>query len=62
MMDIGRDVLHLIFLSEKIQTAMHLGEPLTPDEAILIRQCAHELLDAVPAAAEADPSQFLIPF
>ena len=61
-MNIGRDVIRFIFLTEKFQTAMLEGEPLTPDEAILIRECSTELLNAVPVPAEAKPDQFLIPF
>jgi hypothetical protein len=38
------------------------GEPLTPDEAILIRDCATELLNELPAPAEAEPDQLPIPF
>jgi hypothetical protein len=61
-MNIGHEVIRFIFLTEKFQTAMLEGEPLTPDEAILIRQCATELLNAIPALAEAEPDQFMIPF
>ena len=48
-MNIGKDVIRLIFLHEKIQMALLEGKVLSTDEAILIRQCATELLKAIPA-------------
>jgi hypothetical protein len=57
MMDIGKDVLHLIFLCEKLER-----EPLSCDEAPRVRQCATELLMAIPGPAHPDLSQVLIPF
>ena len=42
----GRD---LITVNEKIQSALAMGERLTDDEAVLVRMCAGELLDRVPA-------------
>ena len=56
------DVIRLIFLYEKIQTTVLDGASLSTDEANVIRQCATGLLTTVPAPAESDPSQFLIPF
>jgi hypothetical protein len=56
-MDIGKDVLHLIFLCEKLER-----EPLSCDEAPRVRQCATELLMAIPGPAHPDLSQVLIPF
>lgn len=56
------DVIRLIFLYEKIQTTVLDGASLSTDEANIIRQCATGLLTTVPAPAESDPSQFLIPF
>jgi hypothetical protein len=61
-MNIRKDVLHLIFLCEKIQVTLLERGTLSPDEANMIRQCARELLDTVPAPAEADASQFVMPF
>jgi hypothetical protein len=52
-MNIGKDVIRLIFLHEKIQTALLEGGTLSPDEAILIRQCATELLKDIPAPTPA---------
>jgi hypothetical protein len=57
MMDLGKDVLHLIFLCEKLER-----EPLSCEEALLVRQCATELLTAIPGPARPDLSQVLIPF
>jgi hypothetical protein len=51
-MQLGKDVLHLIFLCEKIQIAS-LDGTLSPDEAIFIRQCAVEMLKAVLATEPA---------
>lgn len=48
-MNIGKDVIRLIFLHEKIQMTLLEGQALSTDEAILIRQCATELLKAIPA-------------
>jgi hypothetical protein len=62
IMKVGKDVVRFIFLTEKFQTAFLDGEPLSHDEVLLIRECALELLHAVQAPAEADHSQFLIPF
>ena len=56
------DVIRLIFLYEKIQTTVLYGASLSTDEANIIRQCATGLLTTVPAPAEPDPSQFIIPF
>jgi hypothetical protein len=56
------DVIRLIFLYEKIQNTVLDGASLSTDEANIIRQCATGLLTTVPAPAESDPSQFLIPF
>lgn len=47
-MNIGNDVLHLIFLTEKIQADLLNGEALLTEEAMLVRQCATELLKAIP--------------
>ena len=51
-MNIGKDVLHLIFLTEKIEADMLDGQILSPEEAILIRQCASQLLNAMPELSQ----------
>jgi hypothetical protein len=45
-MNIGADVLRLIFLTEKIQADVHT---LSPKEALLVGQCASQLLIAISA-------------
>ena len=54
-MNIGKDVIRLIFLHEKIQMTLLEGQALSTDEAILIRQCATELLKAIPAPTPDTP-------
>ena len=49
MNNIRKDVRDLISLNERIQSAILQGESFTPDEAILIRGCASELLETVRA-------------
>jgi hypothetical protein len=46
---VRKEIRDLITINEKIQSAMLNGVPITEDEATLIRQCATELLDKVPA-------------
>jgi hypothetical protein len=48
-MNLRKDVRDLISLNEKIQSALLQGESITHDEAIIIRQCAIELLEKFPA-------------
>ena len=48
-MNIGKDVIRLIFLCEKIHTTLLESKTLSPHEANVIRQCATELLKAIPA-------------
>ncbi len=61
-MKIGKDVIRLIFLCEKIEVTSLERATISPDEAKMIRQCANKLLDAVPAPAEVEASQFVMPF
>jgi hypothetical protein len=49
MNTIRKEVRDLITVNEKIQSALAMGERLTDDEAVLVRMCAGELLDRVPA-------------
>jgi hypothetical protein len=48
MNNIRKEVRELITINEKIQSALLQGERITDDEAMLIRQCASELLDNIP--------------
>ena len=47
-MAIDKDVLQLIFMTEKIEAATLEGKIFSVQEATLIRECATELLEAVP--------------
>ena len=58
---IEMDVLHLVFLTEKINAAATEGQ-MSPREAVIIQECATELLNAVRVAAEVNVDQFVIPF
>ena len=49
MNTIRKDVRDLISVNETIQSALVQGIHLTDDEAVLIRMCASELLEKVPA-------------
>lgn len=49
-MNLRKDVRDLISVNEKIQSALLQGDQLTDDEATLVRQCAFELLEKVPAS------------
>lgn len=49
MNNVRKEVRELISLNEKIQSALLHGDRITEDEAILIRQCASELLEKLPA-------------
>lgn len=46
---VRREIRDLISINEKIQSALLSGDRITEDEVILIRQCANELLEKVPA-------------
>jgi hypothetical protein len=59
-MSIDKDVLQLIFVTERIQTAPLRGEFLSDEQVLCIRECAAELLEALP---ETMPDQtLLLPF
>ena len=47
-MAIGKDVLQLILVTEKIDGASLEGMTFSVQEAALIRECAMELLEAIP--------------
>jgi len=47
-MNLRKDVRDLISVNEKIQSAIMQGNPITDDEASVIRLCASELLEKVP--------------
>jgi hypothetical protein len=51
MDNIRKEVLQLIAINEKIQSAVLTGGNISDDEAMLIRQCAMELLEKVPPAS-----------
>ena len=58
-MNVGKDVLQLIFVTEKIVSALRADNILS-DEAAVVRQCATELLEATP---ESTPDEsLLLPF
>ena len=49
MNSVRKEVRDLITINEKLQSALLRGDRFTDDEAILIRQCASELLEKIPA-------------
>jgi hypothetical protein len=49
MNNVRKEVRDLITINEKIQSALVNGDRLSDDEAALIRQCASELLETIPA-------------
>ena len=49
MNSVRKEVRDLITINEKLQSALLRGDRITDDEAILIRQCASELLEKIPA-------------
>ena len=51
MNNVRKEIRDLITINEKIQSTLLHGDQLTNDEAALIRQCASELLEKVPAPA-----------
>lgn len=51
MNNVRKETRDLITINEKIQSALLNGGRITDDEAALIRQCASELLEKVPAPA-----------
>ena len=48
MNSVRKEVRDLITINEKIQSALLHGDPISDDEATLIRQCASELLEKIP--------------
>ena len=51
MNNVRREIRELISINEKIQSALVHGDHISNDEAMLIRQCAAELLEKIPAPA-----------
>ena len=51
MNNVRKEIRDLITINEKIQSTLLHGDQLTNDEAALIRQCASELFEKVPAPA-----------
>jgi hypothetical protein len=49
MNNVRKEIRDLITINEKIQSAVLHGDRITDDEAALIRQCASELLEKIPA-------------
>ena len=52
MNNVRKEIRDLITINEIIQSALVNGDRITADEAILIRQCAAELLKNIPAPEE----------
>ena len=52
MNNVRQEIRDLITINDKIQSALLRGDPITVDEATLIRQCASELLENIPAPKE----------
>ena len=51
MNNVRKEIRELISINEKIQSALVHGDHMSNDEALLIRQCATELLEKIPAPA-----------
>jgi hypothetical protein len=49
MNSVRKEIRELITINEKIQSALLNGDRISDDEATLIRQCASELLEKIPA-------------
>jgi hypothetical protein len=49
MNNVRKEIRDLITINEKIQSALLSGDRITDDEALLIRQCASELLQKIAA-------------
>jgi hypothetical protein len=49
---VRKEILDLITINEKIQSALLNGDRLTEEEAVLIRQCASELLEKIPVPSK----------
>ena len=52
-MSTDNDVLQLIFVTEKLQSAVRNGVALRPNEVQLLRQCVINLLETISAPASA---------
>ena len=52
MNNVRKEIRDLISINEKIQSALLHGDHITDDEAVLIRQCASELLEKIPAPSK----------
>jgi len=52
MNNVRKEIRDLISINEKIQSALLHGDRITDDEAVLIRQCASELLEKIPAPSQ----------
>jgi hypothetical protein len=52
MNNVRKEIRDLISINEKIQSALLHGDRITDDEAVLIRQCASELLEKIPAPSK----------
>jgi len=46
-MSIDHDVLQLVFVTEKLQSALRNGAELSPEEVKLVEQCAIDLLESL---------------
>lgn len=49
---VRKEIRDLITINEKIQSALLTGDRITHDEAVLIRQCAAELLEKIPVPSK----------
>jgi hypothetical protein len=52
MNNVRKEIRDLISINEKIQSALLHGDRMTDDETALIRQCASELLEKIPAPSK----------
>ena len=59
--ELGMMCFSSVFLTEEIHEAIAQGE-MSPEEKILVRGCATELLSAVQEPAEVNLDQYVIPF
>ncbi len=50
-MSIRNDVLQLVFLTEKMEADLLKDHALSPEEALVVRGCASQLLTAIPDPA-----------
>jgi hypothetical protein len=50
---VRKEIRDLITINEKIQSALLNGDRITDNEAVLIRQCAAELLEKIPVPSKA---------